>query len=90
MGKFYIIYYNLLIIGDKRMNLIEVKKADKQGSLPIALNTAYKWSSLKKYPRLLIKVTGKLFFDTEEWQAMAKQSLNNQIKEAKRIYTIKN
>jgi hypothetical protein len=36
------------------MKLIQVKKAYEKGTLPIALNTAYKWSSLKKYPKLLL------------------------------------
>jgi hypothetical protein len=67
------------------MKLIQVKKAYEKGILPIALNTAYKWSSLKKYPKLLLKVTGKLFFDQDEWENMAKQSVKAQLKEANRL-----
>ena len=70
------------------MNLLEVKPAHQKGELPIALNTAYKWSSEKKYPRLLVKVSGKLFFNLDEWEMMAKKSIQNQEKEANRIRSI--
>lgn len=52
------------------MNLILISKAQVE-DLPIAKNTAYKWHSLRKYPQLIYKVAGKLFFDQEEWERMA-------------------
>ena len=67
------------------MKLVEVSSA-KKSSLPIAKNTAYKWHSLKKYPRLIYKVGGKLFFDLDEWGIMAEKARTMQVKEASRIY----
>ena len=55
------------------MNRIAVKSAQK-GDMPFERNTAYKWHSMKKYPRLLYKVAGKLFFDAREWEKMAKDA----------------
>ena len=69
------------------MKLIEIKKADKDGTLPIALNTAYKWRSLSKYPKLLVKVTGKVYFDFDEWEEMAKKAVDRQVKKTERIYS---
>lgn len=66
------------------MELVEVRKAEP-GELPITRNTAYKWHSLKKHPQLLYKVGGKLFFDLEEWEAMAKNAKKQHVKKAKEI-----
>ena len=66
------------------MNLIEVRSARKE-EMPFARNTAYKWHSMKKYPRLLYKVGGKLFFDTQEWERMAKEAQAKQVEISKRI-----
>lgn len=57
------------------MNLAEVKST----TLPIKRNTAYKWHSMKKHPRLLLKVGGKLFFDWDEWKAMAEAVKNKSV-----------
>ena len=67
------------------MNLVEISNTPKE-RLPIAKNTAYKWHSLKKYPALLFKVGGKLFFDLEEWDRMANEAKERQIKESMRIH----
>ncbi len=48
------------------MNYLEVRKAAKKDELPISMHTAYKWHSLKKYPALVFKIAGKLFFDLDE------------------------
>jgi hypothetical protein len=66
------------------MNLVEVSCA-KRGKMPIAKNTAYKWHSLKKHPKLLYKVGGKLFFDMAEWETMAREAKEKQIKKSTRI-----
>ena len=68
------------------MDLISVKKATLKDELPISINTAYKWHSMKRYPALLIKVGNKLFMDLDEWERMAEQARDEQIKESKRIY----
>ena len=62
------------------MNLVSVKES------PLNQNTAYKYHSKKKYPALLFKVAGKLMVDLDEWENMAKQAREAQIKESKRIY----
>ena len=67
------------------MKLVEVSSSKKE-TLPIAKNTAYKWHSLKKYPNLLYKVGGKLFFDHEEWEKMATEAKRIEVKKASRIY----
>ena len=67
------------------MNYIEVRKAARLDQLTISMHTAYKWHSLKKYPALVFKIAGKLFFDLDEWENMAEQSKAKQAKEAKRI-----
>ena len=66
------------------MNLIEVGAAQK-GDMPIARNTAYKWHSMKRYPHLLYKVGGKLFFDLQEWETMAKDAKPKQVAISKKI-----
>ena len=67
------------------MNLVEISNTPKD-RLPIAKNTAYKWHSLKKHPALLFKVGGKLFFDLDEWDRMAKAARERQVKESMRIH----
>ena len=66
------------------MNLVEVSNAEK-GRMPIAKNTAYKWHSQKKHPELIYKVGGKLFFDLEEWEKLAKKAKEEQIKKFARM-----
>ena len=58
------------------MNLVPVKES------PLNKNTAYKYHSLKKYPALLFKVAGRLMVDMDEYNNMAKQAREAQIKEA--------
>ena len=70
------------------MNLINAKKGHEEGTLPVKLSTIYKWHSLNQYPCLVVKVTGKLFFDMDEWENMARKSIKNQEKEASRIRSI--
>jgi len=67
------------------MNYLEVRKLAIRDDLPISIHTAYKWHSLKKYPALVFKIAGKLFFDLDEWENMAKKSKAKQAEEANRI-----
>ena len=67
------------------MNLLELKKSAREGKLPVNLNTAYKWHSLKKYPKLIVKVANKLFFDLSEWEDMFRKSRLKQEQEAKNL-----
>lgn len=55
------------------MRLIEISKA-KPGEIPISKHTAYKWHSQGKFPKLIFKALGKVFFDVEEWENMARQA----------------
>ena len=63
------------------MNIIPVKSA-KQGEMPISRNTAYKWNALKKYPRLIYKVCGTLYFDMNEWEQMALNAQERNVRES--------
>ena len=67
------------------MKLVPVLEAGRGGTLPIAVATAYKWHSQCEYPKLVIKVSNKLFFDFDEWEAMAKQRVEERVQEAKRL-----
>ena len=40
---------------------------------------------MKKYPRLLYKVGGKLFFDVQEWEQMAKDAQAKQVEISNRM-----
>jgi len=44
---------NIVAIDDKRV--------------PVPVGTLYQWHSKNRYPGLLVKVGGKLFFDLEKW-----------------------
>jgi len=68
------------------MNLIEVKKAAEAGELPVSIHTIYKWHHKKRYPALIVKMVGKLFLDGDEWDRMAVQIRDDQVKESKRIH----
>ena len=67
------------------MNLIPLKKAGEKGILPVTVNTARKWHSIKRHPRLIVLVSNKLFFDFDEWAAMAERAVEKQESEAKRL-----
>jgi len=53
---------------------------------PLNKNTAYKYHSTKQYPALVFKVAGKLFVDLDEWERMAIESRDAQVKESKRVH----
>jgi len=48
-------------------------------------NTLKTWHSLKKYPSLVFKVGGKLFFDMDEWDNMARAARDRNVKDAQQI-----
>ena len=66
------------------MRLVEVRSA-KPGEMPFSRKTAYKYRTLHKYPKLLIKVAGKLYFDVDEWKRMCERAVAEQVAQAKRI-----
>ena len=63
---------------------VEVSKANKK-EMPPSKNTAYKWHSQKKYPRLIYKIGGILFFDIQEWERMAKDAQAKNVERSKQI-----
>jgi hypothetical protein len=67
------------------MNLIEISKA-KSNEIPFSKASCYKFRTLRKYPKLLIKVANKLYFDRDEWAIMCSVAIEKQIEEAKRIH----
>ena len=66
------------------MDLVEISKA-KPGELPVSRATAYKWRTEQRYPALLVKVGGKLFFDRQEWLKMASECRDRQVRQAERL-----
>lgn len=68
---------------DPKMKFVEVKKACNLGELPFTVNTAYHWHSKGQYPKMIFKVHGKLFFDWDEWHAMAITARDKHVAEAK-------
>lgn len=68
-----------------KSNYIEIRQAAETGTLPISRHTAYKWHSMQRYPRLIVKVAGKLFFDQGEWQRMCQDAADAQAKKAHRL-----
>jgi len=64
------------------MNLIEVRKI-KPGDSPFAKNSIYKFHSTGRYPGIILKVAGKLFFDIEAWERLVEETRKKQVKKAK-------
>ena len=52
------------------MNLVEIEKVADSGRLPVALDACYKWYSMRKFSKLLVKIEDKLFWDSDEWEAI--------------------
>ena len=68
-------------------NLIQIRKAQKE-EIPITKNTAYKWHSEKRYPHVVYKVGGILFFDLLEWDEMAEKAKAANVKSAEKLRTL--
>ena len=68
-------------------NRIEIRKT-KPGDIPITKNTAYKWHSEKRYPNVVYKVGGILFFDLLEWDEMAEKAKVANVKSAAKLRTL--
>ena len=66
------------------MQLLAVKQFPVE-NLPTK-KTIYKWHSLKKYPKLIIKIGSQLFFDLQEWENMAISSRDSQVLESQRVW----
>lgn len=67
------------------MRLVPVLQAERDESLPIAASTAYKWHSQCQHPKLIVKVSNKLFFDFDEWENMARERIEKRVQEANRL-----
>lgn len=67
------------------MNLILLREAHKDGSLPIRICTAYYWHYKKRYPALITKLGSRLYFDLDEWNDMIRKVKEKQREEAKRF-----
>ena len=70
------------------MNLIEVRK-DSHGELPFTTNTIYKFHSTKRYPSMILKVGGKLFFDMTAWEELVEESRDRAVETAKQVRQVK-
>ncbi len=66
------------------MKLISV--FDPEEKLPYSKATLYKWHSMKKYPGIIFKVGGRLYFDLDKWDQFAEQSREKHIQESARVY----
>ena len=67
------------------MNLIEIRKRQP----PYSRNTCYKYHSLKKFPNLIYKVGGILYFDMDEWEKMAQDAKAKNVKQAAGLRAVK-
>jgi hypothetical protein len=47
----------------------------KSGAIPVPRETIYYWSAFNKYPRLVIKIASRLYWDEDEWNRMATESI---------------
>lgn len=47
---------------------------------PVSTSTAYKYQ--KTYPALVFKVAGKVMFDMDEWEKIAEQARDDNVKNA--------
>jgi len=43
-------------------------------------STFRKWHHMSKYPRVIVKVAGRLFVDVDEWHKMAAENVEEQVK----------
>ena len=66
------------------MALVRVKDA-KKGQLPYEKGTIYKFSSLKRYPDIILQVDGTLFWDCDAWERRVEATRQRQINEAARL-----
>jgi len=63
------------------MEIVQIRKM-KKGDLPFTKNSCYKFHSMKKFPNLIYKVGGILFFDMEEWAKMAEKAKKEHIRKS--------
>ncbi|HDH53530.1 MAG TPA: hypothetical protein ENH24_03485 [Nitrospirae bacterium] len=60
------------------MNLLPVRSTEED-KLPWSKNSIYKFSSENLYPRIIIRVGGKLFIDIDEFEALARRKRDEQV-----------
>ncbi len=65
-------------------NLIQVSTATKE-QLPLSKHSIYKYHCQKKFPAIILKVAGKLFFDTAAWRREVEKVRARQVKESERL-----
>lgn len=68
--------------------MLPAKKAIDSGAVPYALNTLYKWHSMKQHPAMVFKVNGTLMVDLDEYENMAIRARDAHVKNAERMATI--
>ena len=62
------------------MKLVEVITAVETKQVPYALQTLYNFRSRGRYPKLVIKVAGKIYVDVDEWQKMCDDAQAEQVR----------
>ena len=65
------------------MNLVPINYAVRNGELPFTRGTIYRWHSAKRYPKLIVKIGGRLYFNMDEWDNMVQSTIDKQIEESK-------
>ena len=73
-------------------NLIWVadKTGLEQAGIRITPGTLRKWHSIKKHPRLFVKLWGKLYIRESVWREEVKKQIDITEQTAKKIYKLKN
>ncbi len=64
------------------MKLLAIRKAVRAGDIPFSEGTLHNWHIKKRYPGLILKLGGKLFWDEDQWDDIAKKEKERQIEEA--------
>lgn len=64
------------------MKLLEVSKVD-QTKLPWARSTIRQYHSKRMYPKIIIRIGGKLFFDEDAFYDLAEKKRDLQVNSAK-------
>ncbi len=64
------------------MNLLPVRSTDPT-DLPWSPNSIYKYSSENRYPEIIIRLDGKLFFDMDAFEKLVRKTRDAQVKKSK-------
>ena len=62
-------------VKDKNMNVIKLSRGLSENKIPIAKRTIYRWHRRNKYPGLILKFGGKLYWNEDKWESIIEQKM---------------